>query len=72
MKKLLIILTLGFLVTFTGTSEAYGHYCRWRRPCPPPRRVIVVHPYVQRIWIAPHWGWRFGRRVWLRGFWIIR
>lgn len=72
MKKFFFLLAIGFLVVFTGTSEANGHYWRWRHSYPPLRRVVVVHPCVCRMWVPPHWEWRFGRRVWFSGFWIIR
>lgn len=83
MKKILVILTVGFLLTFSSTTQArgwygrgycgrgyYGHGYYGRGYCGP--RVgfgIAVRPCYHPVWIAPYWGWRFGRRVWFRGYW---
>jgi hypothetical protein len=71
MKKLIVILTLGFLVGFSAKSEAWGYrYCGWHR-CWAPRPVVVVRPCLRPLWIAPHWAWdyRWHRNVWVRGYW---
>ena len=70
MKKIIVILTLGFLVGFSGTSQAYWHRCGWYRGCAP-RVVVGFHPYYRPMWYAPHWGWdwRLRRNVWVRGYW---
>jgi len=72
MKKLVVVLTVGFLLTFSGKSEAWWHR-GWHR-CWAPRPVVVIdgpviRPCYHPIWIGPHWGWRCGRRFWFRGCW---
>jgi hypothetical protein len=77
MKKSIVILTLGFLMAFAGTSQAWGPRgeCGFRGGygyrgygCRPYfRPVVACHP---RVWIGPRWGWdRWHRRVWLGGYW---
>ena len=84
MKKHLVILTLGLLLGFAGTSSARGYYHGGYRGgyshygyCAPrgyycaPRPYIAYNPhYYGRIWVPGYWGWnRWHRRIWFGGYW---
>jgi len=85
MKKYIVILVLGFLVGFTGKSDARSGYgyrggfhrgYGYRGGCYHggyygPRACIAYRPYCgPRFWIPGFWGWdNWHRWVWFPGYW---
>ncbi|HSY77838.1 MAG TPA: hypothetical protein VK890_13315 [Bacteroidia bacterium] len=84
MKRFIVILTLGFLLSFAGNSQARGYYrsgyhggyahygyCGHRGYYYAPRPYVVYHPYYyDHVWVPGFWGWnRWNQWVWFNGYW---
>jgi len=87
MKRLAIIL-LGAAALLDGACAPYYYgpdYYAAAPPPPAPGVVVAVgdQPYYvhgpyysyggrRYVWVAGHWGHRYGRRVWIHGRYVIR